>query len=460
MKRFVMVAAAVVGVAVLVVLAGCPSPPPSPDVPTPQPPQDTVRAAAELSGELNVWAIWNSEPRRSALDAIVEGFEQEHPDLKVKLSNLEPDQYKTKIRVALGGDSPPDVYFVWSGEKMLHNFVRGGNCLDLNKYLDENNGEWRNRLIPQSLAAYEYDGKTYGIPYLLQCTFFFYNKDIFAAHSIQPPNTWDELIAACQTLKEAGVTPIALGNKQKWPAHHVPCVLFQRLMGHEAVMAQYDPMGPGAYDDPGWVKGLTIFDEFQKSGVFNPSPNGMGREDARAMFYSEKAAMFYTGTWDFAQFTKRGEAPPEFWDKWDFFNFPSVKGGKGEQAGLAGSADGYVISSKTKNPDAAAAFLKYLTSEDVARGFVDACKEYVQVKDVVTEGNSTWYLRKYKDMVEGAPVISAWTDTMMERSVAEALMNGVQGMLAGQMTPEQIMASVRKRQAEVKKDLQAQGSAE
>lgn len=408
------------------------------------------------SGKVILWTIWNAEPRKSALDRIVADFMSKHPEVEIEVGNFEPDAYKTKIRVALGGDQPPDIFFVWSGEKMLHTFIRGGNCLDITPFLDAEGGKWRNRIVPASLRAYEYDGKTYGIPYLLQCTFLLYNKDIFARHGVEIPTTWDELIAVCDKLKEAGVTPIALGNREKWPAHHYPCVLFQRLMGHDAVMAQYDPLGPGDYADQGWLTGLRMFDEFQQRGFFTPSPNGVSRADARAMFYGERAAMFYTGSWDFAQLTERGEAPSSFWDKWDFFNFPAVEGGAGEQDALAGSADGYVISAKTRNPGAAVAFLQHLTSVEVARQFVGDCVELVQVTDAVTDDNANWYLRKYAGMVAEADVISPWTDTMMELSVAEALMNGVQGMLAGQKTAEQIMEDVRRRQAAVKQELIAQ----
>ena len=119
-----------------------------------------------------------------------------------------------------------------------------------------------------------------------------------------------------------------------------------------------------------------------------------------------------------------------------------------------------MISSKTQYPATAAAFLKYMTSQQTAREFVGKCNEFVQVRGAATEDNSTWYLRKYMKIVEEAPVISAWTDTMVERSVAEELMNGIEGMLAGQMSPEQIVEGIRKRQAEVKADLEAQAAAQ
>ncbi len=437
------------------VLSGCSRPRPADTPGLPPSAADRPAPTAGATGELTLWTIWNSEPRKTALEHIVAGFEKANPGVKVTVSNLEPDAYKTKIRVALGGDNPPDIFFVWSGEKMLHNFVRGGNCLDLTPYLDADGGRWRQALVANSLSSFTHDNATWGIPYLLQCTFFFYNKDIFSKAGVAVPKTWSELTEVCGKLKQQNITPIALGNLERWPAHHIPCVLFQRLMGHDTVMAQYDPLGPGDYSDPRWLQALDMFQETVDAGFYTPSPNGVSRADARMMFYTEKAAMFYTGTWDFAQLSENGEAPSSFWNKWDFFNFPAVEDGAGEQEALEGSADGYVVSAKSKHPDEAVAFLKYMTSQPVAAAFVDECKELVQVHGAVTDDNSNWYLRRYAKMVQDADVVSAWTDTMMERSVAETLMNGIQGMIAGEKAPEQVMKEVAARQAEVKKELQA-----
>ena len=57
-----------------------------------------------------------------------------------------PERRERSIRVALGSQQPPDIYFVWSGEKMLKSFIRGGNVLDITKYLDADNGAWRQRI--------------------------------------------------------------------------------------------------------------------------------------------------------------------------------------------------------------------------------------------------------------------------------------------------------------------------
>ncbi|MFP3903450.1 MAG: ABC transporter substrate-binding protein [Armatimonadota bacterium] len=432
-------------VAVGFVLWGCPSP---------TPPETGPAEEGEQATEVEMWTIWNTEPRKSALAHMVDDFEARHPNINVNVTHVEPDAYKTRIRVALGGNQPPDIYFVWSGEKMLHNFVRGGQVAGLNSYLDANEGEWRKRLIPASLDRFTFDGTVRGIPYLLQCTFFFYNKDMFEKHGWDVPETFSELLTLCETIKQADVTPIALGNVPKWPAHHFPFVLTQRLMGKKASEAQYDPTGPGDYSNPAFTRALSMFQEMADRGFFNRSPNATTRQMARALFYSGRAAMFYTGTWDFARFSEGGEAPEEFRDAWDFFNFPAVEGGKGDQEALAGSPDGYVLHADSEVQDAAATFLKYMTTKDAARRFVSECQELVQVNEAVTSENAGPKLQKYARMVEEADTITPWMDTMMVRTVAEEYMNGVQALIDGDTTPEGVMQQVRKRQAAVKERME------
>ncbi len=443
------------GALATIVLGGC--------SPTPEAQQQApTSGAGPLIGQptggktiLSLWTIWNTEPRQSALADIVKAFEAANPDITVQVTTHEPDAYKTAIRVALGGNQPPDIFFVWSGEKMLHSFVRGGNVADLTPDLEADSGAWRARFPAASLDMYEFGGKTYGVPYLVQCTFLFFNKELFAKHGWSVPRTWPELLALCRQIRAAGLIPIALGNLQKWPAHHFPCVLAQRLMGADAVERQYDPTGPGAYDDLAWAKSLEMFKQLLDAGAFPKSPNGVDRSAARVLFYSGKAAMFYTGTWDFSRLVKGGEAPESFWEQWDFVNFPSVPGGKGEQGCLEGSPDGYVISAQSPHRAAAVKFLQHMTSVEQATGFVTKCQELVQVRGAVTEAIAGPKLAKYMKLVEAAPRISAWADTMMEESVAQAYMGGVQELLEGKAKPEQVMQRVRDRQREVRRELEA-----
>ena len=64
-----------------------------------------------------------------------------------------------------------------------------------------------------------YDGKRYLVPFGYHYAGMFYNPKVMAEAGIATmPKTWDELLAACTTLKDKGIDPIALGSKNRWPA--------------------------------------------------------------------------------------------------------------------------------------------------------------------------------------------------------------------------------------------------
>ena len=70
--------------------------------------------------------------------------------------------------------------------------------------------------------VYHKDGKYYGVPFDWGAVGMFYNKALFKQAGLdpeKPPTTWTELLDAVKALKAAGITPIAIGEKDKWPGH-------------------------------------------------------------------------------------------------------------------------------------------------------------------------------------------------------------------------------------------------
>ena len=89
----------------------------------------------------------------------------------------------------------------------------------------------------------------YGIPFDIGMVGFWYNKDLFTQAGITaPPATWAELLDAVRKLKAAGITPVALAGKDKWPAHFYWAYLAMRIGGLGALQKAADDKN---FDDPG-----------------------------------------------------------------------------------------------------------------------------------------------------------------------------------------------------------------
>jgi ABC-type glycerol-3-phosphate transport system substrate-binding protein len=130
--------------------------------------------------------------------------------------HLANDPYKQKIRVAIGANKAPDIFFNWGGG-ILKSYVDAGKVLDLTPYLKADPA-WKNKFFGNVLNSAAYNGHYYGIPNVgMQPVVVFYNKKIFAANNLTPPKTWAELLNVVAKLKSTGVTPMVLGGQSKWP---------------------------------------------------------------------------------------------------------------------------------------------------------------------------------------------------------------------------------------------------
>jgi raffinose/stachyose/melibiose transport system substrate-binding protein len=392
-------------------------------------------------------SVWVNEPRKSTLEKVAAEFRAQHPEIDLRIEYTQPDDYKAAIRTAVAGGDAPDVFFVWPGE-WLRKFVRGRQVLDLTDELAKD--DWGGRFIPNAKPLFEYRGRTWGVPMLMQCAYFLYNKGMFAERGLAPPKTWDELLEVCETFKREGISPIGLSNKDKWPLHHYVSILWQRIVGEDRVLDDYDTESEGAFSDPGYLDALRMVRLFADRGYFSENANGTSRETFRQLFASERVPIIMTGTWDLGVLQKSDEVPEGFGDKWDMFPLPEVPGGRGSQAYMMGAPDGYAVWADTKSRDAALTWLRFLTSPDVAQQLVSGLQELVCVKGAVNEQTAGDKLLRYATDLEAAPGVTPWADIMLESSVREAYLDSLSGTLDGTVSPEDVLTTLRNAHAKAR----------
>ena len=113
----------------------------------------------------------------------------------------------------------------------------------------------KDQINPGALGLYAKDGKQYGAPFDLGMVGFWYNKAQFATAGITaPPATWDEFLTDVGKLKDAGITPIALGGKDKWPGMFWWAYLALRAGGSEAM---HNAVESGDWSGPAFVQAGT-----------------------------------------------------------------------------------------------------------------------------------------------------------------------------------------------------------
>jgi ABC-type glycerol-3-phosphate transport system substrate-binding protein len=274
----------------------------------------------------------------------------------IKNSPAEQEAFKDAILVQLAGSNPPDLFSYWAGAKTQY-------LVDQNRLAPLDDMWAKNGLdeaIPGSLtqAAATYNGKRYLVPIGYHYVGMFYNPEVMAKAGVTaPPKTWDELLAAADKLKAAGVTPFALGSKNRWPAQFWFDYLLLRTAGPDyraQLMA-----GKAKYTDPQVAKAFELWKQLFDKKYFNDDPNGYDWTDAGDMVSSGKAAMTLMGTWISGYWDGNGVKAGE---RYDFFPFPEVAPGV-PQAAL-GPVDGFAVAAGAGNPAGAEKVLACLASPE------------------------------------------------------------------------------------------------
>jgi len=408
--------------------------------PSPVPAQPTPAPAAPVTIEW--WHITTVDPGKTLWQTMANEYMAKHPNVKINITILENEAFKTKLTTVMQGGTPPDIFQSWGGGTM-NDQITAGMLKDITADLDANGGAWRNTFAPGALAVYAKDGKNYGVPWDMGIVSWWYNKDLFTQAKIaNPPTTWTELLADVKTLKAAGITPISLGEKDSWTGMHIWSYLATRICGQAGFLAAAGRTG--AFTDPCFVEAGKKLQDLIALQPFQSGFLGASHDDMQGNFGNGKAAMELSGQW--APGSEAGQAA----DKkgvanLGMFSFPAVEGGAGTMTDVMGGGNGFAIG-KNASPEAID-FVKYLTSaENQARvaasgGGIPVVKGgEVGLTQADTKANPNMVV--VQQTFAAAKYFQLYYDQYMPSAMGSIINDAVAGLYAGTKTPEQVAQAI------------------
>lgn len=394
---------------------------------TPQP------SAAAVS--LDYW-YQSSGPEGLALhEAAVKAYMDANPNVTITVTPYSFDDMQRILPVTLDGKTGPDVASISWGAQGTDRFAKAGHLLDLTDHATA--AGWLERYPADLLEAANQavEGRFFGVPPEQATVGVYYNADIFAANGIAVPTTFAEFEAVLAKLKAAGVTPIATGGGDAWPLAHVWEQLIHTTVPFDHLTALELDLDPTArYDVPGLVAAAAKVLEWSQAGYFNDGMLATSYLDANSLFITGQAAINIGGTWAAPEFATQ----PEFEARW--FAMPQIDPSLEWHAGGKAPSDNLVVTSYTENPDAALAFLDYMLSEEnmvrLWEGGKFVTYKFPQVPAPVTALQGDIYAGM---QVTGPGYYMGVNCAEVNRGIWAAL----QGMIAGETTPEETMAQVQ-----------------
>jgi multiple sugar transport system substrate-binding protein len=215
------------------------------------------------------FVVWNYS--LETIQDNIAKFEAENPGIKVNLTDYAWPDYNDSLILRIRSNTPTDV--VYGGQDWLPAWGSAGFIAPLEGVappgaVEELAGD----IAGFALTDVTYNGKIYGLPYYSDTISFIYNKNILEDHGIAVPATWEEVTAAAEKLKAAGMDkPIIYEYDQELPNFYDAFVAQSYGRGAELFDADLNPL----FADPenGAYKQLQWLADAWSKGLVQPDPH-------------------------------------------------------------------------------------------------------------------------------------------------------------------------------------------
>nr|WP_315928709.1 extracellular solute-binding protein [Mesorhizobium sp. SP-1A] len=310
-------------------------------------------AVPQALAETKINALFMAQAAYSEADvrAMTEAFTKANPDISVNLEFVPYEGLHDKTVLAQGSGGGYDVVLfdvIWPAEYATNKVL-----VDVSGKITD---DMKKGVLPGAWTTVQYDGKYYGMPWILDTKYLFYNKEILEKAGIKnPPKTWDELTEQAKTIKDKGLmaSPIA------WSWSQAEAAICDYTTLVSANKGEFLKDGKPAFQTDGGLDALKYMVDSYKSGLTNPNSKEFLEEDVRKVFQNGDAA--FALNWTYMYNMANDPKDSKVAGKVGVVPAPGVAG-KSEVSAVNGSM-GLGVTTASKHPDEAWKYIVFMTSQ-------------------------------------------------------------------------------------------------
>jgi multiple sugar transport system substrate-binding protein len=319
-----------------------------------------IAPTAASAADVTLNALFMDQAAYSANDirAMTADFEKANPGIKVNLEFVPYEALHDKIVAAQGsGASGYDVVLfdvIWPAEFATHGFLK--DVTDR---------------IPQSQSAEVFDGawttvtyndKRWGMPWILDTKYLFYNKGMLEKAGIaNPPKTWDELAADAKIIKDKGIIKFPI----VWSWSQAEALICDYTTLVAAYQGTFFDNGKPSFDTGGGLDAMKYMEQSLKDGLTDPNSREYLEEDVRKVFSNGDAA--FALNWTYMYNMANDPAQSKVAGQVGIVPAPGVEGKT--QASAVNGSMGLGIAANSGHPDEAWKYIAFITSQPVQNKF-------------------------------------------------------------------------------------------
>jgi glucose/mannose transport system substrate-binding protein len=245
-------------------------------------------------GEVEIFSWWTGAGEEDALNALIDYFKEQYPDVEVEnaaVAGGAGTNAKAVLANRMQANDPPDTFQVHGGAELM-GWVDAGKMQPLNDLYEEQG--WSGKFPEELVDMVSKDGDPYSVPVNIhRGNVLWYNMQVFEENGLEPPTTFEEFFAVADELQAAGVTPLALGDKEPWAAVH----LFEDVLLGTLGPEEYKKLWTGelSFEDPSVREAVDAFGRMLE--YVNDDHAARNWQDAAQLMANGDAAMNIMGDW-------------------------------------------------------------------------------------------------------------------------------------------------------------------
>ncbi|MCG3176545.1 MAG: hypothetical protein MOGMAGMI_01503 [Candidatus Omnitrophica bacterium] len=413
-------------------------------------------APAQQSHGKTVITVWHwMSDREEAFLELARRY-QEQTGIEVRFELYAPSEaYAQRVKASAQTNKLPDVFGILGEKRDFASFIKSGYVANLTEAMnapEASGGTWRESLFPRALSVNEFlNGNEHGVPFGIygapldvMTIQMVYNRELYRQAGLDPdspPRTWAEFMAHCEALKQKGIPRFVSGFGEIWLIDALASNFAMNIMGEQKVFDTY--AGKVPYTDPDWVRTLALFKEMTDAKVFVDGAVTMVNKTAEQTFANSRAAYAFNGSWCvnvYAGMNPTLDYAPMLPPLVNETNPPRIWGGAGSSL---------VVNGRSAHVEEAIKFLRWFTAESQ--------QAYLCEKTLNLPSNA-------KSLGQIPPVLAQFADDMDHvthpslypvnelPAVIEAFDKGIQSIMIGEKSPEQVAEEVQRvKEKEMKK---------
>lgn len=293
---------------------------------------------------------------------------------------------------------------------------------------------WGDQFAGGMLDMFKSDGNVYAIPAAYGLWGVWYDARMFREHGWAVPKTWDEFLALCQEIKDAGIAPIAFQGKYPYFYGWNTLVNLIHSVGGLAAINRINALEPGAFSHPDAVEAARLMQHLA-TNYFQRGAMSMTHTESQLQFVNNHTAMVFCGIW--LENEMKESTAPEF--EMRCFDVPPVAGGKGNPNLIHGQGMEFIFVPKdARHPEMAFEFARYMVSKERAPDMGASIGVISPLKGATPPEAVTPALQSCLKIIDASAgifnvrlrdLLPEWRSQVMNAAIAE--------LLRGEITPEE-----------------------